>query len=83
LLRYQTVTLKLERQAMHITEDDAAFIYARACRAWYGRRAKHVVNNRIKELQRERDEAGVRIWNRVADHLTRLSKRSPPTALLL
>ena len=53
---------------MHITEDDAAHMYARACRAWYGRRAKHEVNKRIKELQLAGDEAGVRIWKRVADH---------------
>ena len=61
--------------AMHFTEDDAAFMYARACRAWYGR--KHVVSKRIRELQQARDEAGVRIWNRVAGQLARLPKHQP------
>jgi hypothetical protein len=43
-----------------------------------GERPKHVVNNRIKELQQARDEAGVRTWSRVADQLTRLSRESLP-----
>jgi hypothetical protein len=42
---------------MHFTEDDAAFMYARACRAWYGSKAKHVVSKRIKELQQARPGA--------------------------
>jgi hypothetical protein len=62
---------------MHITEDDAAFMYARACRAWYGSKAKHIVRKRIKELQRARDEAGVRIWNQVADQLAQLPRHLP------
>ena len=65
---------------MPITEDDAAFMYARACRAWYGRRAHKVVGRTIKQLERAHDQPGVRIWSRVADHLTQLAKEGshPP-----
>jgi hypothetical protein len=36
---------------MHITEDDAALMYARACRAWYGSKAKYIVEGRETEIQ--------------------------------
>ena len=62
---------------MHISEDDAALMYARACRGWCGSKAKRIVSKRIRQLQRARDEAGVRIWNRVADRLARLPKHLP------
>ena len=59
---------------LRITEDDAAFMYARACRAWYGRRAPKVAKRTIKQLEQARDESGVRIWSRIADHLAQLAK---------
>ena len=57
---------------MLITEDDAAFMYARACRAWY----RLIVRRTMKQLERAQDQPGVRIWSRVADHLARLAKES-------
>jgi ribosomal protein L18E len=55
---------------MYLTEDDAAAIYAQACRSWYGSRASHVVKDQIKRLQKAGDERGVQAWSRVADKLS-------------
>ena len=57
---------------MHVTEEDAALMYARACYAWYGPNATRIVRKRIKELERANDAPGVRIWSRVAEHVSRL-----------
>ncbi len=57
---------------MYATLDDATAIYARACRAWYGKRAPSVVKRRIKELQRAGDAEGVEAWNKVAQQLSQL-----------
>jgi hypothetical protein len=57
---------------MHVTERQATSMYARACRAWYGRRAPRVVKNRIKQLRAANDEAGVRMWTLVDEQLPRM-----------
>jgi hypothetical protein len=59
---------------MYVSKDEAAFIYARACRAWYGKRAVRVVKRRIEELRRAGDEEGVNAWTRVAGKLSELSE---------
>jgi hypothetical protein len=64
---------------MHFTEEDAAVMYARACHAWYGRSAPRVVKKKIKELEKAKDEPGVRIWSRVAEHVSRLQIGGVPT----
>ena len=60
---------------MHLTPDDAASIYARACRAWYGKRALSVVTDRLRALRQRGDAGGVAAWARVADILAR--KKAP------
>ena len=65
---------------MHLSSHDAAVIYARACRAWYGKRALRVVGDQVRTLKRRGDADGVAIWSKVADRLTELNaahKRSP------
>jgi hypothetical protein len=57
---------------MPINKDQAAEMYARACRAWYGLRAKKIVRNKIKELQQKGDVDGVRAWSEVEHHLLRI-----------
>jgi hypothetical protein len=42
---------------MHATEREAASMYARACMAWYGRRAQKVVKDEINRLK-----AAIRRW---------------------
>lgn len=63
---------------MNVSSDDAAFIYARACAAWYGRRAPRIVMNRVSELRRRGDLDGVQAWTKVADKLSHL-RRKPAT----
>ena len=57
---------------MKITHEEAAEMYARACRAWYGPRAKGIVLNKIKQLERQGDLSGVAAWTAVAYRLSRM-----------
>jgi hypothetical protein len=57
---------------MNATPDEAAAIYARACRAWYGKRAPRIVKRRIDELRRAGDHEGVDAWKQVAAKLSLL-----------
>jgi hypothetical protein len=61
---------------MRVTER-AALMYARACRAWYGRRAPRVVKDTIKQLSTANDESGVRMWTLIAEALP--NARAQPT----
>jgi hypothetical protein len=63
---------KSERDFMRFTSEDAAIMYAQACRAWYGRRAPRIVKNKIEELRRAGDQGGVIAWLQVADQLEQL-----------
>ena len=54
---------------MHISIDDAAAMYARACRAWYGNRAPQVVNDKAKQLAKQGDTSGAAAWTKVAKYL--------------
>jgi hypothetical protein len=67
---------------MQASLDDATAIYARACRAWYGKRAPRIVKTRIEELRRAGDFKGVEAWTQVADKLSRLPSRMKQTATL-
>jgi hypothetical protein len=44
---------------------------ARACRSWYGTKAKSVVRAKIRALKAEGDDKGVEAWERVAEALVR------------
>jgi hypothetical protein len=57
---------------MEITEQQAAQMYARACKAWYGHRAKRIVRKRIKELQQHGDLDGVEAWTEVGRQLSQI-----------
>jgi hypothetical protein len=54
---------------MFVTDEEAAQMYARACRSWYGVRALTVVNLQIERLRAKGDKEGVAAWERVASHL--------------
>jgi hypothetical protein len=62
---------------MRVSNEEAAVIYARACRAWYGKGATSVVKRRIEDLKRAGDTEGVDAWRQVADQLSRLSVLKP------
>ena len=55
--------------SMHIGIDEAAKIYAKACRAWYGPRAQQVVRRKVDEMHARGDKSGVRAWELVAEEL--------------
>jgi hypothetical protein len=57
---------------MNISKEEAAAIYARACRAWYGRRAHGIVRKKVKQLERWGDLEGVHAWSEVARQLSRM-----------
>jgi hypothetical protein len=57
---------------MRITKDEAAQMYARACRAWYGARAPGIVRKKIKQLERQGDLSGAHAWSEVARQLSRI-----------
>jgi hypothetical protein len=54
---------------MHVTPSEAAKIYAKACKAWYGPRARRVVLSRIQEMRTRGDQSGVKAWEQVAAEL--------------
>ena len=56
---------------MFVTKQDAATIYAAACRKWYGASAKSVVQSKIRLLKAKGDFKGVEAWQLVADELSR------------
>ena len=56
---------------MFVTEEEAAEMYARACRSWYGTKAKSVVRAKIRALGAKGDHKGVVAWERVAHALVR------------
>jgi hypothetical protein len=64
---------------MHVTPDQAAKIYARACRAWYGPRARRVVQGRVQEMHRRGDRSGIKAWEQVAAALETEKSRKDAT----
>jgi hypothetical protein len=54
---------------MHVTPDEAAKIYAKACRAWYGPRARRVVLSKVQEMRTRGDHSGIKAWEQVAAEL--------------
>jgi hypothetical protein len=54
---------------MHVTPIEAAKIYARACRAWYGPRAHRIVLKKVQEMRTRGDHSGIKAWEQVAAEL--------------
>jgi hypothetical protein len=57
---------------MQITADDAAFVYARACRSWYGGRARRMLMSQMEELRQGDDPRALRICKLIAEELSKL-----------
>ena len=60
---------------MHVTETEAAAMYARACRSWYGNEAEAFVQAKIRKLRAKMDGKGVKAWLAVANALREVSAR--------
>jgi hypothetical protein len=56
---------------MFVTEEEAAEIYAKACRSWYRDEAETVVNSKIRRLKAKGDHKGARAWTQVRRSLER------------
>jgi len=56
---------------MFVTDEEAAEIYAKACRGWYRDEGKSVVNSKIRALKARGDNKGVRAWTQVHRSLER------------
>ena len=75
--------------SMFVTEDEAAAMYARACRSWYGPKAKLVAKSKVCSLRARGDDKGVIAWQKVVDALEREHKagvsrsRRPTTKISL
>jgi hypothetical protein len=54
---------------MQVNPLEAAKIYAKACKAWYGPRARRVVEKRVHEMRTRGDKSGIRAWEQVAAEL--------------
>jgi len=61
---------------MYVTPSEAAKIYAKACKAWYGPRARRVVLKTIQEMRTRGDQSGIKAWEQVAAELD--SEKSTP-----
>ena len=59
---------------MWITEDEAVVMFARYCRARFGRSASRRVRARARALGKRGDAKGHYIWNRVAEEIEKLAK---------
>ena len=54
---------------MWITQDEAVVIFARYCRARFGKSASRRVRAKAKSLEKRGDLHGHQVWNKVADEL--------------
>jgi len=62
---------------MHITRDEAVAMFARYCRARFGKKAVQKVRARAKALKSRGDGEGHEIWNKVADEIEKTKSGRP------
>jgi hypothetical protein len=63
---------------MYIGTKDAVEIYAKACRARYGARARRLVTEQAQALLTKGDRSGAEIWRLVAVEIEKAEERSKP-----
>jgi hypothetical protein len=57
---------------MQVTADEAAFVYARACRSWYGGGARRMIMSQMEALRHAGDPRALRICKLIAEELSKL-----------
>jgi hypothetical protein len=62
---------------MWITTDQAVSMFARYCRARFGKKAIQEVRAKAKALQKRGDLEGHDVWNRVADEIEKNKSKRP------
>ena len=60
-----------------VTSDQAVSMFARYCRARFGKKALHKVKAKATALHKRGDLEGHRVWNRVADEIDRHQSKAP------
>jgi hypothetical protein len=59
---------------MWITEDEAVVMFARYCRARFGKSAIRQVRSKAAALEKRGDTKGHDVWNKVANEIEKKSK---------
>jgi ribosomal protein L18E len=54
---------------VHNIQNEAVAMFARYCRARFGKNAVHTVRERARALRKQGDVEGHDVWNRVADEI--------------
>ena len=57
---------------VYLNLDDAIYVYARACRAWYGRKAASNALRAAAECRQRQDFEGERVWKRVSEEVEKV-----------
>jgi hypothetical protein len=57
---------------VYLSLDDAIYVYARACRAWYGRKAASNALRAAAECRQRQDFEGERVWTRVSQEVEKV-----------
>jgi len=65
---------------MWITQDEANVMFARYCRARYGKAASEQVRAKAKALKKRGDVEGYIVWNKVADEIDKAEHSSTEPA---
>lgn len=60
---------------MQITANEAVVMFARYCRARFGKGASKQVREKAKALKKSGDNEGHDVWNRVADEIEKGTKQ--------
>jgi hypothetical protein len=61
---------------VNVSLEQSIAIYARASRKWFGRKASHKTQERIECFARLGDFEGVRVHERVKQHILQLEQQS-------
>ena len=67
---------------MWITQDEANVMFARYCRARFGKAAREQVRDKAKALKKRGDIDGYIVWNKVADEIEKLDRSAVLNAKL-
>jgi hypothetical protein len=62
---------------MQVTSHEDVVMFARYCRARFGKTAGRTARARAKALAKRGDTQGHAVWNEVADEIERAAKVSP------
>ncbi len=62
---------------MRVELNEAIKIYAKACRSWYGARARNVALERARQLRTRGDTEGFAVWQKLAGELEHHQEGEP------